>query len=57
MLRPKGLLKLSKGPATQNAGCRCGQRSLPATGRLSNCITYDCIIPVKQNAGCRSGPV
>jgi len=26
-------------------------------GRLSNCITYDCIIPVKQNADCRSGPV
>ena len=26
---PRGDVK-NKGPATQNAGCRCGQRSLPA---------------------------
>ena len=40
-----------------NVGCRGGQRSVPAAGRLSNCITYDCIIPVTQKAGCRGGPV
>ena len=40
-----------KGLATQKAGCRGGQRSVPAAGRPSNCITEDCIVPNKQKAG------
>ena len=45
-----------KGPATQNADFCSGLWTVRC-GRLSNCITYDCIIPVKQNADCCSGPV
>ena len=40
-----------KGSATQKAGCRGGQRSVPAAGRRSNCIMSRLHHPVKQKAG------
>jgi len=42
---------------TEREGSRGGQRSVPAAGRRSNCIMYDCTFLVKQKAGWRGGPV